>query len=154
EAHRRPQLLHRLGADALVLRARVDDAERGRRAARLRAPDHLRDVPLERLVGEVTVRVDHGRAGRRGRAAHRTLEPGGGGSANETSSGLAPSGPPASTMPFDSIPIILRGARLATITIVRPTIASGSQASARPARIVRGAASPASTVSFSSLVDF
>ena len=40
--------------------------------------------------------------------------------------GLPPSGLAASTMPFDSMPISFAGFRLATMTIVRPTSASGS----------------------------
>ena len=48
------------------------------------------------------------RPGGRAGFAHRILDPGGGGgSANVTSSGLPPSAPPASTMPFDSMPIIV-----------------------------------------------
>ena len=63
--------------------------------------------------------------------------PGGGGSSNDTSIGLPPSGLAASTMPFDSMPISLAGFRLNTITTVRPTSASGSYASAMPATSVR-----------------
>src|SRR5204862_3384889 len=67
---------------------------------------------------------------------YRTLLPGGGGSSNDRSTGLPPSGLAASTMPFDSTPISVAGCRLNTITIVRPTRASGSYASAIPATIV------------------
>ena len=51
--------------------------------------------------------------------------PGVGGSTSRAI-GLPPSGLAASTMPFDSMPISFAGFRLATITTVRPTSASGS----------------------------
>src|SRR6267142_293047 len=60
----------------------------------------------------------------------RTLVPGGGGSSNDTTVGLPPSGLAASTIPSDSITISLAGFRLNTMTTVRPTRASGSYASA------------------------
>ena len=54
---------------------------------------------------------------------HRTRQPGS--ASTVTSTGFPPSGLAASTMPFDSMPISFAGFRLATITIVLPTSASG-----------------------------
>ena len=84
---------------------------------RLPGPFHdVGKVPLERLVGEVAVGVDH-----------LTLLPGGGpGSSKVTSEGLPPSGLAASTMPFDSMPISVVGLRLNTMATVRPTSDSAS----------------------------
>ena len=67
--------------------------------------------------------------------------------------GLPPSGLAASTMPFDSMPISFAGFRLKTITIVRPTSASGSYASAMPATSVRCSV-PTSTISLTSFREF
>src|SRR5687767_13543897 len=118
------------------------DHQRPRRSGRPRPCNHLRKVGDEFFAGDMAVRV-----------GHRTRVPGGAGSEFSTIA-LPPSGLAASTIPFDSSPIILRGARLATITIDLPTSASGSYDSAMPARIVLGSASPASTFSFSSRCDF
>ena len=70
-----------------------------------------------------------------------------------TSVGLPPSGLAASTMPFDSMPISFAGFRLNTMTMVRPTSASGSYASAMPATSVRCSV-PTSIVSLISFREF
>src|SRR4029077_16754170 len=65
-------------------------------------------------------------------AHYLTLEPEGT-SLSRVSSDTVPSWEAASTMPMDSTPIRVAGSRLATITTLRPTRASGSKAPAPPA---------------------
>ena len=64
-----------------------------------------------------------------------------------------PSCEAASTIPLDSTPIKVAGWRLATMTTLRPTSASGSYCSAMPATTVR-VSSPTLTVSLRSFFDF
>src|SRR5882757_6859507 len=54
------------------------------------------------------------------------LAPTGTSSKNPANTGLPPSSDAATIIPFDSSPRSLRGARLATITTLRPTSGSGS----------------------------
>jgi len=60
------------------------------------------------------------------KGAYFSRAPSGTSSRNPASTGAPPSSEAASNMPFDSRPLILRGARLATITILRPMSFSGS----------------------------
>src|SRR5260370_26572552 len=107
-----------------------------------RTLNHLVAVGIEFRAVEVAVRIDQ---------AHFSLAPTGMSSRNPASTGLPPSMDAATIMPFDSMPRSLRGCKLATITTLRPINCSGVYASAIPATIVRGASSPLSTVSCSSL---
>jgi len=59
-------------------------------------------------------------------AGYFSRAPSGTSSRNPASTGAPPSSEAASNMPFDSRPRILRGARLATMTILRPMSFSGS----------------------------
>ena len=84
EAHARPQLPQARRPPQLLDLAGVEDAERGRRSRRPRPQHDVDDVGLERLVGEVAVRVDRAerdrgvgrRPGGRAGLAHRILDPG------------------------------------------------------------------------------
>src|ERR1035437_8346271 len=71
-----------------------------------------------------------------------------------TSDGLPPSSDAATIMPWDSMPLSLRGARFATMATLRPTKASGLYASAMPATMLLGLGSPMSMWRCSSLSDF
>src|SRR5579864_8240927 len=66
------------------------------------------------------------------RRFHFSLAPTGTSSRKLASTGFPFSSDAATIMPFDSRPRSLRGARLATITTLRPTRGSGAYASAIP----------------------
>ena len=87
------------------------------------------EIARERVVGEMTVGIDHSmRArGQPSRSGYRDARvPGATSPSKPTSVGLPPSGLAARTMPFDSMPISFAGFRLKTMTMVRPTSCSGS----------------------------
>jgi hypothetical protein len=91
------------------------DAEAARHSGLARTSEDLGEIVRVYRVGQMAVAVDH-----------LTRLPGGGGLSKPRRTGKPPSGLAASTMPFDSIPISFAGFRFATITIDRPTSASGS----------------------------
>ncbi len=70
------------------------------------------------LVVQMTMRIDQ--------RHYFNREPTGTSSRKPARTGLPPSRDAATIMPFDSIPRIFRGCRLATMTTLRPIIFSGS----------------------------
>src|SRR5688572_25284398 len=78
------------------------------------AADDVAEITGEFVTGQMSMGVDH-----------RTRAPAGRLGSTATSDGGPVSVLAASTMPRDSMPIICRGFRLATMTIVRPTSSSG-----------------------------
>ena len=111
----------RRAADSVVSPAARMHIARCTPAARARPTTSARSRG-KYLVGEMAMAVDH--AGRlpatTGPACRRDLL------VEADQRRLAAVGLAASTMPFDSMPISFAGLRLKTITIVRPTSASGS----------------------------
>jgi hypothetical protein len=85
--------------------------------------EHLGDrlVPLRDLEDEIDVERDL--PGRH--VNYRTFDPGGS-SRSSVSRARLPAPEPASTIPFDSIPIMVVGWRLATTTTFRPTRSAGA----------------------------
>jgi len=113
-----PGLPHSCGTPRLGVVARRENAQGGCDAGVAGPSNHGVEVGRELVPRQMAVRIDHER--------QRTRVPGGTSASKLTSVGLPPSVLAASTMPFDSIPISFAGLRLNTITIVRPTSASGS----------------------------
>src|SRR5579872_1793183 len=109
-----------------------------------RALDYLVAIRIKVGAVEMAVRIDQ---------HYFKRAPTGTSSRKPARTGLPPSSEAATIMPCDSRPRSFRGARLATITTFRPSIFSGSYASAIPATIVRGAGSPMSTFKCSNLSD-
>src|SRR5207302_7086010 len=118
-------------------------------------PDGSIAVTVKLFVVQMAVRIDQPDAQRctqfKGVRIHFRCAPTGMSSRKLASTGLPPSTDAATIMPFEVRPRSLRGARLATITTLRPTSASGAYASAMPATIDRGSASAKSTFKCNSL---
>src|ERR1019366_6934113 len=110
------------------------------------ALDDLRAVGIELRVVEVTMRV-HQAPFRQAhfRQAHFRRAPTGMSSWKPARTGLPPSTDAATIIPLDSMPFSLRGCKFATMTTWRLSSCSGVLASAMPATMVRGSASPMST---------
>ena len=110
-----PGFPHPRRATGFLLVSRRQHAQRSRHAGLSGPLNHRVEIAGERLVGEVTMRINH-----------RMREPGGTSPSKATSVGLPPSGLAARIMPFDSMPISLAGFKLNTTPTVRPTSCSGS----------------------------
>src|SRR5215470_20085688 len=101
-----------------------------------RALDHGVAIGLKLLVVDMTVRIDK---------LHFRRAPAGMSSWKPARTGLPPSTDAATIIPLDSMPFSFRGCKFATITTLRLSNCSGAYASAIPATMVRGCASPIST---------
>src|SRR5208282_2880559 len=117
----------------------VADCEIGFDAVLFGTDQHLFTIVVVALAFEMGVGVDEHQISCRLPAAscqqlfYLSLVPTGTSSRKLARTGLPPSGEAATIMPLDSRPRNLRGARLATITTLRPISVSGSYASAIPA---------------------
>ena len=114
EPHLVPGARHRARPRELGLVLGPENDQRACDARVLRPSDDGVEIGRELVAGQVAVRVDH-----------RTRAPAGRLGSTATSDGGPVSVLAASTMPCDSMPIIGRGLRFATTTIVRPTSSSG-----------------------------
>src|SRR5690242_20351051 len=114
------------GIDGLVLVGQTDAGFKIRRTVACADDQHAFDagsqgavddsfaVGIELRVIQVAVTIDHFRRAPTGTSSRKLA-----------STGLPPSSEAATIIPCDSRPRSLRGARLATITTLRPTRASG-----------------------------
>ena len=146
EAALRPRLRARVPACAISASSSAARMTSARDTPGLARPlDDRVEIGGELLAGEVTMRIDHCHDWRTRRLAERTRVPGARARRSITiGSAAVGTGGEHHAVRLDA-PSSCAACRLATMTTILPTSASGSYASAMPARIVRGSASPAST---------